>query len=112
MYSIIHLHYSFIRQRQESRKEELVRVLLIGNEPHHCPIFRKHLGPDQDPEHGENLQEVILTATKQYSVTKKRKCLDFNMTIKTGSEYTVEHCEFAMLSILCYCEMKQTIKGL
>lgn len=55
-YNIPLLIYLHLRDRQ--------RFLLISDEPHDCPIFRKHLGPDQDSEHGENLEEEILTETK------------------------------------------------
>lgn len=46
--------------------------LLISNEPHDRPIFREHFGSDQDPEHGENLQEELLTGTQTKLLKKQR----------------------------------------
>ena len=33
---------------------------LVGDQPHDSPVFRKHLGPDEDPEHREDLKEKVL----------------------------------------------------
>lgn len=35
-------------------------VLLIGDQAHDGPVFGKHLRPDQNPEHGEDLEEEVL----------------------------------------------------
>lgn len=33
---------------------------LVGDQPHDGPVFRKHLGSDEDPEHREDLKEKVL----------------------------------------------------
>ena len=45
---------------RERKCRPVGRLLLVGDQPHDSPVFGEHLRPDQDPEHGEDLQEEVL----------------------------------------------------
>lgn len=34
--------------------------LLVGDQSHNGPVFRKHFRPDEDPEHCEDLKKEVL----------------------------------------------------
>lgn len=42
-------------------------VLLVGDQPHDGPVFRKHFWSDQDPEDCEDLKEEVLECTNTHA---------------------------------------------